>query len=434
MNDVLTLDPRRRPGRAALPAHPHALEAGGADRRQVPAHRHPDQQLPARRPQADLRADAVQLGVAQPAHRADLSPRRVLRRLRRGARGRADARQLRLVPGHRRRRAAGGAALRRIRRRLLPDPRRRSPLPDGLLRADRVAHRERAPTSPSPRSRSRPPTRPRWASSGSTIDGQIAGFEEKPTAARLAEMGSSIPRGSTAGGDTADKPFVASMGIYVFSREVLLEIARAAGHRLRQGDHPAGARHAPRATRTSSAATGRTSAPSTAFYDANIQLTQPRRAVQFLPPAAGRSTRTRGSCPARARYNCRIDDVDRRRRAATSIGCEIARVGGRHPHARRAPARASRGRCCSAPTTTRRRPAAERHPARHRPRRRARSRDRRQERAHRRRRAARQRARASSTPTATATSSATASSSSRRGQWSATGVAVMTLGSARNPA
>ena len=61
----------------------------------------------------------------------------------------------------------------------------------------------------------------------------------------------------------ADKPFVASMGIYVFSREVLLEILERAGHRLRQGDHPEGARDAPRASRTSSAATGPTSARST---------------------------------------------------------------------------------------------------------------------------------------------------------------------------
>ena len=47
--------------------------------------------------------------------------------------------------------------------------------------------------------------------------GRIAGFEEKPTAARLSEMKSSAPRGAV-GGLTPDKPFVASMGMYVFSR------------------------------------------------------------------------------------------------------------------------------------------------------------------------------------------------------------------------
>src|SRR5688572_7837327 len=40
--------------------------------------------------------------------------------------------------------------------------------------------------------------------------GHIDGFEEKPTAARLTEMGSSVPKWSTAGGVSADKPFVAS--------------------------------------------------------------------------------------------------------------------------------------------------------------------------------------------------------------------------------
>src|SRR3954465_6569534 len=44
-------------------------------------------------------------------------------------------------------------------------------------------------------------------------DGQIVAFEEKPNEARLAEIGSSIPRGSTQGGTSAEKPFVASMGI-----------------------------------------------------------------------------------------------------------------------------------------------------------------------------------------------------------------------------
>ncbi len=54
--------------------------------------------------------------------------------------------------------------------------------------------------------------------------GQITGFEEKPSLERLAEIGGSIPKGVIAGGATHEKPFVASMGIYVFNREVLLEI------------------------------------------------------------------------------------------------------------------------------------------------------------------------------------------------------------------
>src|SRR5262245_27278030 len=56
-------------------------------------------------------------------------------------------------------------------------------------------------------------------------DGQITGFEEKPSAERLQDIGTSLPRRSA----NADKPFVASMGIYVFSRDVLMEALRQPG-------------------------------------------------------------------------------------------------------------------------------------------------------------------------------------------------------------
>ena len=55
-------------------------------------------------------------------------------------------------------------------------------------------------------------------------NGHVSGFEEKPKADRLAEIGSSAPRHSPLGEMTADKPFVASMGIYVFSRDVLYDV------------------------------------------------------------------------------------------------------------------------------------------------------------------------------------------------------------------
>jgi glucose-1-phosphate adenylyltransferase len=57
--------------------------------------------------------------------------------------------------------------------------------------------------------------------------GQIVAFEEKPKRERLAEIGQSIPPGATFAGHAHDKPFVASMGIYVFSRDVLLEALEA---------------------------------------------------------------------------------------------------------------------------------------------------------------------------------------------------------------
>jgi glucose-1-phosphate adenylyltransferase len=55
-------------------------------------------------------------------------------------------------------------------------------------------------------------------------DGTIVAFEEKPTPPRLAEIGRSIPEGSRAFTHTDEMPFMASMGVYVFTRTVLLEM------------------------------------------------------------------------------------------------------------------------------------------------------------------------------------------------------------------
>ena len=55
-------------------------------------------------------------------------------------------------------------------------------------------------------------------------DGRIVAFEEKPRAARLAEIGRSIPPGATFATHADEQPFMASMGVYVFSRRVLLDI------------------------------------------------------------------------------------------------------------------------------------------------------------------------------------------------------------------
>lgn len=55
-------------------------------------------------------------------------------------------------------------------------------------------------------------------------DGRIAGFEEKPNEARLKEIGSSVPEGASSVPVDRERPFVASMGIYVFTRDVLLDL------------------------------------------------------------------------------------------------------------------------------------------------------------------------------------------------------------------
>jgi glucose-1-phosphate adenylyltransferase len=54
--------------------------------------------------------------------------------------------------------------------------------------------------------------------------GSIVAFEEKPKSDRLKEIGRSIPPGATFATHTDEQPFMASMGIYVFSRSILLQM------------------------------------------------------------------------------------------------------------------------------------------------------------------------------------------------------------------
>ena len=55
-------------------------------------------------------------------------------------------------------------------------------------------------------------------------DGNIIAFEEKPKLARLDQINRSIPPGSAFGEHHDGQPFMASMGVYVFTRRVLLDI------------------------------------------------------------------------------------------------------------------------------------------------------------------------------------------------------------------
>ncbi len=299
-NEVLAHHSRRRTGHAPVPAHAASLEAGRADRRQVPADRHPDQQLPARRHPPDLRADAVQFGVAQPPHLADLSHGSLQPGVRRDSRGRADARQSALVPGHGRRRATGGAPLRPLRRRLLPDSRRRSSVPHGLRRAGRRAHRSqrrhhdrRAAGDRGRRLRhGHLPVRSAAARSSRS--------RRNPTPIDWPRSARASRQASIFAGHTPDKPFVASMGVYVFSRDVLLDMlaadqAKDFGREIipsALGQYRVQCAPVPRLL-------GRRR------HDRVLLRRQhhadaARRAVQVLRSAAGRSTRTRGSCPGRA--------------------------------------------------------------------------------------------------------------------------------------
>jgi glucose-1-phosphate adenylyltransferase len=134
--------------------------------------------------------------------------------------------------------------------------------------------------------------------------GQINGFEEKPDPARLAAMKSSAPHGAI-GGLSADKPFVASMGIYVFSREVLLETLQRPGIDFGKEIIPAalGALNVHAFLyRGYWADVGTVEA----FYDANIHLTQRGAPFNFFHPTRPIYTHQR-FLPATRTFDSHID-------------------------------------------------------------------------------------------------------------------------------
>ena len=111
--------------------------------------------------------------------------------------------------------------------------------------------------------------------------GRIVAFEEKPKTERLREIGQSIPPGATLAGNTPGKPFVASMGVYVFSRDVLLDMLAADTHKDfgREVIPAALDRYSVNAYlfRGFWADVGTV----TSFYDANVMLTQPDAPFKF---------------------------------------------------------------------------------------------------------------------------------------------------------
>jgi glucose-1-phosphate adenylyltransferase len=135
--------------------------------------------------------------------------------------------------------------------------------------------------------------------------GQITGFEEKPSAERLSELGGSIPKGSIVGGTSHEKPFVASMGIYVFNREVLLEMLEAPGIDFGKEIIPkAISTHAvtPYIFRGYWADVGTVES----FYEANIQLTRRGAPFNFFHPRWPIYTHPR-FLPATRAFDCRLE-------------------------------------------------------------------------------------------------------------------------------
>lgn len=139
-------------------------------------------------------------------------------------------------------------------------------------------------------------------------DGQIVGFEEKPSPDRLRAIGSSLPPGARFMEPSDQKPFVASMGIYVFSREVLLDVLdRHPGIDFGHEIIPA-ALESRRVNAYVFRDYWQDVGTVASFYDANIMLTRPRAAFNFWDPRRPVFTRPR-FLPA-SRFNlCEVDQA-----------------------------------------------------------------------------------------------------------------------------
>jgi glucose-1-phosphate adenylyltransferase len=149
-------------------------------------------------------------------------------------------------------------------------------------------------------------------------NGQIIAFEEKPDADRLQAIGQSIPKGSLFAGHTAEKPFVASMGVYVFSRDVLLDVlaaddAKDFGREIIPSALNKYQVH-PYLFRNYWVDVG--TIPS--FYDANIMLTKPGSPFRFYDPHRPIYTHPR-FLPGSRLSDCSVKD------AIVAEGCYLGR-------------------------------------------------------------------------------------------------------------
>jgi glucose-1-phosphate adenylyltransferase len=138
-------------------------------------------------------------------------------------------------------------------------------------------------------------------------EGQIVGFEEKPKPERLTEIRASAPQ-TPAGLLTPDKPFLASMGIYVFSREVLHEVLardRAVDFGREIIPHALGTHRVhPYLYRGFWADVGTVAA----FYDVNLMLTRRGAPFNFFHPRRPIYTHPR-FLPAARLHGCKLDEA-----------------------------------------------------------------------------------------------------------------------------
>jgi len=150
-------------------------------------------------------------------------------------------------------------------------------------------------------------------------DGHIVGFEEKPKADRLATIGRSVPEGAIFARHSDAKPFMASMGIYVFSRRVLLDILE------REPGHDFGRELIPRAL-------GRYDVKPylydgywadvgtiDSFYAANVTLGRPDAPFRYWDPTQPIYTHLR-HLPGSRLLDCHVRD------SIVADGCSLDRV------------------------------------------------------------------------------------------------------------
>lgn len=139
-------------------------------------------------------------------------------------------------------------------------------------------------------------------------NGHVSGFEEKPKPERIAEMGSSAPRPSPIIGLDDNKPFVASMGIYVFSRDVLYDVlaGSSAVDFGREIIPQALATHRvhPYLYRGFWADVGTVQS----FYDVNLMLTRRGAPFNFFHPKRPIYTHAR-FLPAARLHECHLDEA-----------------------------------------------------------------------------------------------------------------------------
>jgi glucose-1-phosphate adenylyltransferase len=138
--------------------------------------------------------------------------------------------------------------------------------------------------------------------------GGIAAFEEKPNPQRLEQMAPSMGRGTGFLAPDPDRPYIASMGIYLFTREVLLElIERETGDDFGRELIPAAlSRYRVRAFphRGYWADVGTIGS----FYDANVMLTRPDAPFDFYHPTCPIYTHARFLPPSKL-MGCRLQRV-----------------------------------------------------------------------------------------------------------------------------